>query len=174
MVPGVGGVYVGATWADHHDQFAFVVAPVAAESHLVERSGDAGRELGEHQGYVGNLHAGLFGMAPIVEAYTVRVTGPWHGWAEGSLGHQAGGLTAAEAGGQFGEEVRGGEGGHGVRAERPVGKSLQVVVVVTVDERAATAHVGQTEPHDGQSPTTRVRNILSVTRWLRTSHRGHR
>ena len=118
VVPRIGDADVLAAPADHDEQFAFVVASVAAQLDVRGRTDDARRELREHERAVGHVHSALGGVSPEVEADSERFLRARYGRAEDDVGEQPRDRRLVEPRREFGEEIGPGECRHRIGPER--------------------------------------------------------
>ena len=118
VVPRIGDADVLAAPADHDEQFALVVASVAAQLDVGGRPDDARRELGEHERAVGHVHSALGGVGPVVETDSERFLRARYGRAEDDVGEQPRDRRLVETRREFGQEVGPGECRHRIGSER--------------------------------------------------------
>ena len=139
--PGVGLVDSVGGAADDDDELDLPVGGVADDFDVVEGPGEAGRELREHDRDLGQGHAGLLGVAAVVEADGEHLAGSRHRVAQVGLDEGAG--PGGDGGGEVPEGVPLVVEPHGVGTEATVGGGGDVGDLVTEDERGAAVEVGK-------------------------------
>ncbi len=127
--------------ADDDDEFDFPVDGVAGDGDVVEGSGEAGGEFGEHRRDLGWRHAGFLGVAAVVEADGEHLAGSWHRVAQ--LGFDEGTGPGGDGRGEVPEGVPLVVEGHRVGVEAPIGCSGDVGDLVTEDKGGAAVEVGK-------------------------------
>ena len=136
---GLGDPVSGAADDDH--ELDFPVDGVADDSDVVEWSGEAGRELGEHGRDLGRRHAGFLGVAAVVEADGEHLAGLRHRVAQ--LGFDKGTGRGGDGRGEVAKGVPLVVKAHRVGAEAPSRCSDDVGDLVTEDEGGAAVEVGK-------------------------------
>ena len=127
--------------ADDDDELDLPVDRRADDRDVVERPGEAGGELREDGRDLGEGHAGLLGVAAVVEADGEHLAGSRHRVAQCGFDERAG--CRGDGGGEVAELVPLVVEGHRVRAEAPVGGGGDVGDLVTEDEGGAAVDVGK-------------------------------